>query len=175
MSNMNNMRIIIYREMNECRESSAAAVVNGEIFCSGGRNDNILNSVECYDPSSDVWTQISNIPYATSGHGAIEMNGNLIVIGAIDGGIRWKNVWALDTTDKNAKWIKKPPMSRTRMWFSIAKIEDKIFVCGGTGADAGYNVRIFDGEVWRNGPNMPISRHWTPAVVIPMEFARYLS
>ena len=158
--------------MNECRYKVAAAVVNGKIFCCGGWNKSHLDSVECYDPSSDVWTFISNMPRNIEGHGAVEIDGHFIIMGGIGG---WKNVWALDAMDKNAKWIKKPPMSRTRMWFSIAKIEDKIFVCGGTGADAGYNVRIFDGEVWRNGPNMPISRHWTPAVVIPMEFARYLS
>ena len=169
-----NVLIIIYRQMNQCRCDAAAAVVNGKIFCSGWDI-----SVECYDPSSDIWTLICNIPQKIHGHGAVEINGHLVVIGGWSGNSTafLKNVWALDTIDKNALWIDKPSMSIPRYGFSIAKIDDKVFLCGGyTSEDKTLDsVEIFDGEVWKNGPKMPTRICDAPAVVIPMSFARSLN
>ena len=153
--------------MNRCRSAAAATVVNGKIFCSG------YYSVECYDPSSDVWTLICNMPQKIMGHSAVGIDGNFIVIGGWNFTNSYLNsVWALDTMDKNAKWIEKPPMSIPRASFTIAKIDNKIFVCGGEG---GWDeVEIFDGKVWRNGPKLPTPRGRAAAVVVPMEFARSL-
>ena len=69
--------------MNQCQANAAAAVVNGKIFCSGGYMN---SSVECYDPSSDVWTLICNMPQKIVGHGAVEIDGNLIIMGGYSGG-----------------------------------------------------------------------------------------
>ena len=63
-------------------------------------------------------------------------------------------------------------MSIPRGWFSVAKIDDEVYICGGEFASS--NVEIFDGKVWKNGPKMPTSRRNAPAVVISMEFARSL-
>ena len=169
VSNMSIMTIIIYREMNTGRSSAAAAVVNGKIFCSGGL---LVDSLECYDPSSDVWTRICKLSQDIWRHGAVEINGNFIVIGE-------NYTWALDTTDTKAKWIEKPSMSIPREDFSIAKIHHKIFVCGGsatgkTAVTSINTVEIFDGEVWRDGPMIPTDRHSFPAVAIPMSFTSSL-
>ena len=177
VGNMNHMEITTYREMNESRSSAAAAVVNEKIFCAcgwDGRDD--LNSVECYDPSSDVWTLVCNMPQRIWGHRAVEIDRNFIVMGGTNGSASnpqyFNNVWALDTMDKNAKWICKPFMSIPRYQFGIAKIHDEIFICGGQSQRiyATDLVTIFDGEVWRDGPKMPTRRSFAPAVVIPMEF-----
>ena len=165
--------------MNECRLRAAATVVNGKIFCSEH------NSVEYYDPSSDVWTIIDNMPQYTTGHGAVEMDGYFIIMGGWDNKTFFNNVWALNTTDKNAVWITKPPMSIPRSDFSITKIDGKIFICGGVFKSMGWHrtslfkvivndVEIFDGKVWSNGPKLPSHRYSTAAVVIPMEFAKHL-
>ena len=63
-------------------------------------------------------------------------------------------------------------MPAPREYFGLAKIDGKVFVCGGWGASG--SVEIFDGEVWRDGPKMPTSRAYAPAVVIPTEFAKSL-
>ena len=161
--------------MNERRSDAATAVVNGKIFCAGGHE---RDSVECYDLFSDVWTLVCNMPQNIYAHGAIEIDGNFIIIGGYTIGSRiipyLKDVWALDTENENVLWIEKPSMFISRMFFSIAKIDDEVFVCGGACPD-GRSVEIFDGEVWRSGPKMPTPRWNTPAVVIPMEFARYLN
>ena len=44
--------------MKNARRGHAACVFRGEIFVVGGRNDSnsYVDDIECYDPSSDVWT-----------------------------------------------------------------------------------------------------------------------
>ena len=165
VGNMNNISLIIYRQMNQCRDNAATAVVNEKIFCAGGFK---LDSVECYDSSSDVWTLVCNMPQCMSGHRAVEIDGSFIIVGGHN-----SKVWALDTMDNNAQWIEKPSMSIPRCAFSIAKIDDKIFVCGGNSNGKAMGlVEIFDGEVWINGPEMPVTRYLASAVVIPTEFAK---
>ena len=179
MSNVNYIKFILYRSMNEYRSLPAAAVVHGKIFCCGGSNGcNFLKSAECYDPSSDIWTLISDMPGPNGACGIVVMDAHLIVIGGktnVDKDFL-DSVWALDATDKNMKWIEQQPsMPLALCHYSIAKIDGKIFVCGGADMDcAGYEVEIFDGDVWRNGPALPSSRVRAPAVVIPMEFAKKL-
>ena len=185
VSNTNYIGVMFCREMNECRNFAAAAVANGKIFCCGGYNGyNFLRSAEYYDPSYDVWTFISDIPGPNGACGIVEMDAHLIVIG---GKARRYNdflnsVWVLDTADKKGEWIEKEPrLSRPLCQFSIAKIDDKIFVCGGiyisqedSKTKCTNDVEIFDGEVWRNGPKMLACRHDAAAIGIPMEFAREL-
>ena len=204
VSNMNNISIIVYRDMNKCRSNAAAAVVNGTIFISGGSDaTDCLTSVECYDASSDVWTIISNTPKYISGHRAVEVDGNLIIMGGYGVvknneqrsatrmqwyGIGWapepppkesvkysQSVWELDTRDKDGEWIIKPFMSIPRYDFSIAKVDDKVFICGGWNKECLDDVQILDGGVWKSGPKMPTTRQYAPAVVVPAEFARSLN
>ena len=172
------------REMNECRNLAAVAVVNTRIFCCGGRNGNkYLKSAECYDLSSNVWTLISDMPGPNAACGVVVMDTHLIVIGGMPNKESDLNsVWVLDTTNKNAKWIEKEPsMPRPLCQFSTAKIDNKIFVCGGfyTNKEELKNysiddVEIFDGEVWRSGPKLTTPRDCTMSAVIPMQFAQYL-
>ena len=176
MGNVDNVLIISCREMNQCRIQAAAAVVNGKIFCCGGWNGKeSLNSAECYDSSSDVWTFISPMPLPLTGFGAVAMNKNLIVIGGSNSAGELRSVWEFNTSDKNAEWIEKSSMPLGRTDFSIAKIDDKIFVCGGNSdEDIMVDVEIFDGEVWMNGPKLPTSRESAAVIVISTNFAEYL-
>ena len=160
--------------MNHCPREAAAAVVRGKIFCAGGTSWTRLNSVECYDPSSDVWTIICNVPQEIRGYMAAEMNGLFIIMGGDEGEEDYsKKVWALDTKNKNAAWIEKTSMSIPHNNFSIAKIHDELFICGGINRCFGRatrSVEIFDGEFWRNGPKMTANRVQAAAVVIPINF-----
>ena len=158
--------------MKHYRYNAAAVVVSGKIFCCGG-----YDTIECYDPSSDVWAHICYMQQDIYANGVVEMNGHLIVMGGrnVDRKL-FDNVWARDTTNRNSEWIEKTSMYRSCSDFGIAKIDGKVFICGGDTyiRQAGYLVQIFDGETWRYGPRLPNLRIAAPAVVIPMEFARYL-
>ncbi|XP_017493604.1 PREDICTED: kelch-like protein 5 [Rhagoletis zephyria] len=43
------------------RSEAGAVALNGKIFVMGGFNGNRLKSVECYDPSSNTWTQCEDM------------------------------------------------------------------------------------------------------------------
>lgn len=169
---------MIYREMNEYRYCAAAAVVDEKIFCCGGYSrTNCLNSAECYDPSSNIWTLICHMPRPIKEFGAVGMDKDLILVGGSNGETSemLNNVWALNTTDKNAKWIEKPSMFMPRTSFCITKIDDKVFVCGGFSEHGTINdVQIFDGKVWRNGPKPRSSGTSTLITVISRSFANDL-
>ena len=162
--------------MNECRSGAAATVIDGKIFCCGGDDGRKkLDSAECYDPSSDIWTLIRKMPEAVKGHGVVGMDKNLVVVGGWIEGDCLDNVWMLDTSDENAEWIKKPNMSLPRGDFSIAKMDNKIFVCGGKPREGiTDSVEIFDGEMWRNGPNLITPRRRSASIVIPAAFIKCL-
>ena len=162
--------------MNEYRKNVATTVVDGKIFCCGGSDGRKkLDSAECYDPSSDIWTLICKMPEAVRGHGAVTMDKNLVVIGGWIEGDCLDDMWILDSWDENAEWIEKPKMTFPRGEFSIAKIDGKIFVCGGKSReDVIDSVEIFDGEVWRSGPKLTTPRYRSTSIVIPADFAKCL-
>ena len=162
--------------MNECRKNAAAAVVNGKIYCCGGYNGKKhLNSVEYYDPPSDLWTRICDMPGACSALCAAVMDRTLIVIGGLNDNEGLNSVWTLDTVDESAEWIESSFMSDSRSYFSSAKIDGQIFVCGGaSGPWVISDVKIFDGEDWRNGPKLAAPLKCSAAIVIPIDFATSL-
>ena len=162
--------------MNERRSHAAAAVINKKIYCCGGYNGRYLSSAECYDPHSDVWTQVCDMPQPSAGHAAVPVDGNLIVIGGQTGVEKYlSSMWVLDTKNKNGEWSDKPFMSHWRRNFGVAKMNNDILVCGG---EFFYktldDVEMFDGKLWTNGPKL-INPLWNVATtVIPMNFAKHL-
>ena len=163
---------MFYREINENRKDAAAAVVNGKIFCCGGlgRDWDHLVSTECYDPSSDVWTKICNMPAALTRHRAVGMNGNLIVI---EGNLN--KMWILGTTNKNAEWTVKSNMSLPCNDFDREGINYRILFCGGNSeADATDDVKIFDGKVWTTGPKLKTALCSAVVTPVPMDFVKCL-
>ena len=51
------------------RSRAAAAVWNGKFIVCGGYHDgDYLKSMECFDPESGVWTELSDMPTALVGH-----------------------------------------------------------------------------------------------------------
>ena len=158
--------------MIESRSGAAATVVSGKIFCCGGVS---RNSAECYDPSSDVWTLICNMPRISAGCSAAAIGKKLILIGGHTGQKDLNNILMLDTTNSRAKWIEKSPMSRRRSYFSTVQIDNKIFVCGGDSEDETIDdVEMFDGEVWNNFTKLRTPVWNAPAVVVPTVFVKYL-
>ncbi len=63
---------------NEKRIGLAMVAIGGKLFVFGGSNGNTyLSSVECYDPETDQWTNLSQMPTARSFPTAAEINGSI--------------------------------------------------------------------------------------------------
>ncbi|MFC1717271.1 sigma-70 family RNA polymerase sigma factor [Candidatus Poribacteria bacterium] len=75
-------------DMPTARFYSAACVVDGRIYVSGGlpicKSDICLPTVEVYDPATDTWTQASDMPWARFGHSASVVAGKMYIVGGIN-------------------------------------------------------------------------------------------
>ncbi|XP_067641728.1 kelch-like protein 5 isoform X2 [Eurosta solidaginis] len=58
-----------------------AVVLNEKIYVIGGENSNKLKSVECYDPTTNSWTQCADVNEIHSNPGASVHNGQIFVVG----------------------------------------------------------------------------------------------
>ena len=67
---------------NERRNHEVAALDN-KIYVTGGRDNDqqIMSSVDCYDPDTNSWSQVANMNIARSVHSLVSLHGRLYAIG----------------------------------------------------------------------------------------------
>ena len=72
--------------MDHGRYFAAAAVLNGKIYVMGGRDDEdeVLESVEVYDPRTRRWSHAADLEEARYGHATVVLKGTLYVLGGAD-------------------------------------------------------------------------------------------
>lgn len=72
--------------MSVPRLRAARAVLSGRLFVIGGRDDraNCLNSVECYDPSTQEWQTVAAMRRTRANTAACAVNGSIYVFGGHD-------------------------------------------------------------------------------------------
>lgn len=73
--------------MTEARHTHASVVIHEKILVIGGvdRNDNILNSVEHYDPGTNKWTRAASMNERRSAFQTGVINSSLYVLGGCGG------------------------------------------------------------------------------------------
>jgi N-acetylneuraminic acid mutarotase len=79
-------------DMPTARERHTACVLDGRIYVSGGVPTHssvdpavvALTTVEVYDPTTDTWTQASDMPWPKYGHSASVIDGKMYIIGGQD-------------------------------------------------------------------------------------------
>ena len=68
--------------MNVPRNHTSGAVINGKFYVAGGRpGAEAASALEVYDPATNIWTVLPDMPTGCSGIGAAAVNGELYVIG----------------------------------------------------------------------------------------------
>ena len=64
------------------RHNTGVAALGNKIYVTGGLNCKLgLNTVECYDPDTNTWSQVVNMNITRAGHGLISQHGRLYAIG----------------------------------------------------------------------------------------------
>jgi kelch-like protein 10 len=90
----------------------------GKIYICGGFNGiECLDSVEFYDPSTNIWTLITPMLSRRSGIGTVSLNGFLYVVGGYDGMSRLSTCERYDP--KGNKWTLIADMHSPRSNFGI--------------------------------------------------------
>ena len=164
-----------FRDMKYGRCRAAAAVCNGKIYiCGGWRDDGYIyilfekKSVECFDPESGVWTELTDMPTPRSDHSLVCYRNKLVVIGGWDGKEKTTTVLELDPHEKNGQWKELSPLLYTS---SVAAVLGREIITISQSSD---KVQIFNGINWRVGPSFPLSPIFpssSSAVLVPQEFA----
>jgi N-acetylneuraminic acid mutarotase len=77
-------------DMLTARLGLDACVIDGRIYVFGGASGYpetvwpTLSTVEVYDPATDTWTQVSDMPWPRYGHSASLVDGKMYIIGGAD-------------------------------------------------------------------------------------------
>ena len=127
----------------------------------------ILDAVERYNPSSDTWATLPNLPTARAGLGLAAVGGKVYAIGGRTGGQGiLKNGNVLDTVEiYDGTWSAGPSMPTPRSDFAITVSGTDIYVIGGwdgtdsSGGDLGTVEVLHTGTgIWETLLPMPSAR-----------------
>ena len=73
--------------MSSRRHKSGVAVLGNLIYVTGGFDCNLAqNTVDCYDPDTNIWTPVANMNIARAGHSLVSLHGRLYAIGGVTRG-----------------------------------------------------------------------------------------
>ncbi len=143
------------------------AVIDEKLYAVGGTSvvserSNGIAVVEMYDPTNDVWDQITDLPTSRADLTVSAANGRLYAIG----GARKVGINALGTVEEYDPiadtWQRKAEMPSPRLHLASTAVDNKIYVLGG-GPEwpvPSAILEIYDPATnsWTRGPDMPTER-----------------
>ena len=158
------------RSMNHARDGAAVSVVDGKIYAMGGTGwpqipfhpGPFLSSVEVFNPKTNQWREIGEMPEAKSSHTATAINGKIYVMGGFFRG-DGRDFRYLSTIDiyhpETGRWTQKPDLPVGKSGHTAEAIKGKIIRlwwkrgrCGrGTAHRRGLRYRRISSERRSNG------------------------
>ena len=146
--------------MNTPRSAHGVVSAQGKLFAVGGcgeddqGQDEDLKSVECFDPSTGIWTTINPMNEARFELGVAVLGDKFFAIGGEDNEFnKFSSVECLDLSVPNSAWTPVAPMTMPRSGFGVAVTGGKVYAIGGYG-DARSSMECFD-------PNEGPQGQWT--------------
>ena len=148
------------------RRLCSAAVVNGKIHVTGGRDDiDALDAHEVYDPATNTWTTAKRTPSIVRGHSTAGVNGKLILIaGNTNAYQKWVKIY--DPATDAWKSGKDMPIDRGGVAYGNAVYVPAknriVYVAGDKGATGASNYigksYAYDptADAWDNTLSTPI-------------------
>ena len=115
-----------------------------KLFAVGGFNfrDRHLSSVECFDPSTRVWSNIAALSTARRSLAVAVLGDKLYAIGGRDSqGQNLSSVECLDLSVPNSQWTTVAPMITPRSRMGAVVTGGKIYIAGGYGSSS---IECFD-------------------------------
>ena len=147
------------------RGAGGVAAYKGRIYYVGGlHGGSAVKWVDVYDPVTDTWEPLPDMPSARDHFHAVVLDGKLHVIGGRAGDLA-STTGDHDAYDLEAKtWADLAALPTPRGGYGAAVIDGEIVVIGGeTTAAALATVEAYlpgsTGGTWRALPAMPTARH----------------
>ncbi|XP_067634726.1 kelch-like protein 28 [Eurosta solidaginis] len=147
--------------MITARYNACAVVLNGKIFVMGGCNERDLNSVECYDPSMNCWTQCIDMNEVHSSPSATVHNEQIYVIGGCNQ-MEISPTLERCSDPRNNKWIKRRSLKIGRWGFGCISIDNQLWAIGGYTNDCTNCVSVYnEGQnKWIGKNPIPMAGHY---------------
>ncbi|MDJ0757595.1 MAG: kelch repeat-containing protein [Ardenticatenaceae bacterium] len=148
-------------------ENPAAAAYNGKLYLFGGSTSpfsGAVNNAAVYDPGTNQWTLLTSMPTARGGATAQVVDGNIYVIGGMNGS--GDSVTTVEVYDPvGNSWSSAPDMGTARDNPGSAELDGKIYVFGGRTRSGGttQNGTLSSSEVFEPG----VSSDWTNISPMP--------
>ena len=120
--------------MTSARDHLGAAELDGMIYVLGGRRrDELpLTDFERYDPETDEWEMLPELPEGTAGFGFEEANGRLVATGGenLAERILSGRTWAYDPAEE--EWSRLPDMQTPMHGHAMIEYRDRVRVFAGS-------------------------------------------
>jgi non-specific serine/threonine protein kinase len=114
----------------------AAASDGSYLYAVGGRkfdSPHNTKAVQRYDPATDRWTHLANLPRPLSGTGVAIVDGELIVAGGENTTPQVvSTVQAYDLTAPTGTWTTLPSLTLARHGLAVAAIGNTVYAIGGS-------------------------------------------
>jgi hypothetical protein len=164
--------------MAQPRFSTAAAALEGSIFCAGGFNGlSYLSSVERLDPREGRWEAVPSMARARGAHAAAAAHGRFFALGGFDGVAvqprpeRNGFLGVVESYDVRAgRWERAEPMGECRAYGAAAVLDGRLHVVGGmTGSEDNRRFEVYvDPGKWVPAPGTPPQgRSFLGSAVVP--------
>ena len=146
------------KKMNHARSGPAISVVDGKIYVMGGTGwpqipfhpGPFLSSIEAYNPKTNQWREIGEMPAAKSSHTASVVNGKIYVMGGFFRGAG-RDFRYFSTIDiyhpETGRWTQKSKMPVGKSGHTAEVVKGKIYVFGGRvegAAETLLTVEVYD-------------------------------
>ncbi|KAF2892512.1 hypothetical protein ILUMI_13656 [Ignelater luminosus] len=116
--------------LNIGRYQAGVIAYNNMVYAIGGCDAwNCLNSVEVYDPVTNVWNVSKPIITARRGCGVTVFNKKLYVIGGSDGSHSLNTTEVYD--EETGNWVVGPSMTTPRANVEVTVVGDRLYAVGG--------------------------------------------
>ena len=149
------------------RYSLTSAVVDGKIYCIGGRESSFpySNKVEVYDPKTDTWETKANIPTRRERLTSAVVDGKIYCIGGFHN-VETNKVEVYDP--ETDTWEAKANMPTGRYALTSAVVDGKIYCIGGDNFSILNTVEVYDPatDTWETKANIPTSRSGLTSAVV---------
>lgn len=143
------------------RQETGVAALDGEVYVVGGFGTGgaLLARVEAYDPASDTWRTVADLPQALHHANVAAINGELFVAGYLDG-LSFEargDVFAYDPVADSWSTRTAMPVGTERGSSGVAVYADRMYLFGGFGDAALDDVWVYDPalDLWDVAADLP--------------------
>ena len=163
ITNQSGNKWITAESMPIYRYDLTSSAVDNKIYCIGGYASDILNTNECYDPSTNTWTTKASMTTGRALLTSSVVDNKIYCIGGDDGTINESNNCNECYDPSTNTWTTKASMTTARTGLTSSTVNGKIYCIGGYSGNINYSENTNEcydpsTNTWTTKANMTTDR-----------------